>query len=421
VTGVQTCALPIFLNLFREEMELDAGGTADPRRKVSFETEEYCSDGSTIRVENSVTLLRDATGRASRILGISREITERKRAEKILQEEEAKYRRIYETALEGIWGLDTSYHIVFVNPKMADILGYPAEEILGRSVADFIAPDEKSEAEQLFEHHKTGMKEQFERRYIRKDGAIIILLVSASPIFGEDGTFRGSFAMFTDITGRKQAEKALRQANKKLLLLSGITRHDILNKIAIIFGYLKIAETKGNDPAIGDYLKKIDSNVTAIRSQIEFTRVYQDLGTHEPQWLALEGIIPRLQVPSTIHLTADGQGIVVFADPLLEKVFSNLLDNSIRHGQRVSEIRVSSHRSGKDLVLVWEDNGIGVPADEKEKIFEQGFGKNTGLGMFLAREILALTGITITETGEPARGARFEILVPEEAYRAAGA
>jgi signal transduction histidine kinase len=104
---------------------------------------------------------------------------------------------------------------------------------------------------------------------------------------------------------------------------------------------------------------------------------------------------------------------------MLEKVFFNLLDNSIRHGEHVTEIRVSSHLSAGNLVVVWEDNGIGIAADEKERIFERGFGKNTGLGLFLVQEILSLTGITIAETGEPGKGARFEMSVPDGQYRLA--
>ena len=99
------------------------------------------------------------------------------------------------------------------------------------------------------------------------------------------------------------------------------------------------------------------------------------------------------------------------------KVFFNLLDNSIRHGGRVTEIRVSSHRTDTELTLVWEDNGVGIPAGKKKKIFERGFGKNTGYGLFLVWEILSLTGITIRETGEPGKGARFEIAVPKGEYR----
>src|SRR5208282_4398575 len=101
----------------------------------------------------------------------------------------------------------------------------------------------------------------------------------------------------------------------------------------------------------------------------------------------------------------------------LEKVFFNLLDNSIRHGNKVTEIRVSSCRSDEGLMVVWEDDGAGIPIEEKDRIFEKGYGKNTGLGLFLCREILAITGMTLRETGEPGKGARFEIMVPKGAYR----
>jgi signal transduction histidine kinase len=130
--------------------------------------------------------------------------------------------------------------------------------------------------------------------------------------------------------------------------------------------------------------------------------------------------MPRSRIPPEVALNMDGHGIQVFADPMLERVFFNLLDNSHRHGQRVSSIRVSVRMAGEDLVVVWEDDGVGIPADEKEQIFERGFGKNTGLGMFLAREILSITGIAITEKGEPGKGARFEITVPKGAFRLSG-
>jgi PAS domain S-box-containing protein len=151
--------------------------------------------------------------------GSNRDITRNKLTEKILQEEVAKYHRIYETALEGIWGVDEEFRVIFVNPKMANMLGYPAEEILGHPVTDFIAAEDQDDAEQRFEHRKTGLKEQFERRYIRKDGGIITLIVSASPVLGDDGTFKGSFAMFTDITERKQAEETLRQSENRFRAL----------------------------------------------------------------------------------------------------------------------------------------------------------------------------------------------------------
>jgi signal transduction histidine kinase len=103
---------------------------------------------------------------------------------------------------------------------------------------------------------------------------------------------------------------------------------------------------------------------------------------------------------------------------MLEKVFSNLVDNSRRHGEHVQHISFTRvPGSGDSVIIVYEDDGVGVPETDKERIFEKGFGNHTGLGLFLSREILAITGLTIRESGTPGRGARFEILVPQGKYR----
>ncbi|MBP9009561.1 MAG: sensor histidine kinase, partial [Methanospirillum sp.] len=83
----------------------------------------------------------------------------------------------------------------------------------------------------------------------------------------------------------------------------------------------------------------------------------------------------------------------------------------------VTTISISTRKDGDRLVILVEDDGAGIADDEKERIFERGYGKNTGLGLFLAREILAITGISISETGVPGKGARFEITVPEGRWR----
>jgi signal transduction histidine kinase len=114
----------------------------------------------------------------------------------------------------------------------------------------------------------------------------------------------------------------------------------------------------------------------------------------------------------------DMDDIELYADPLLPRIFYNLLVNSIQHGDhRMTKIRLSARTAGESLILVYEDNGTGIPDNEKLKIFEFGYGKKTGFGLFLAREILGFTGLTITETGEPGKGARFEIVVPKGKYR----
>ena len=107
----------------------------------------------------------------------------------------------------------------------------------------------------------------------------------------------------------------------------------------------------------------------------------------------------------------------MLADPLLRKVFSNLMDNSVRYGETVTRIRVSARVDGDALVVVYEDDGAGIPRDEKELIFWKGYGKNTGLGLYLTAQILSITGIEIRETGTLGIGARFELRCPPGTWR----
>jgi signal transduction histidine kinase len=224
-------------------------------------------------------------------------------------------------------------------------------------------------------------------------------------------------AAIRDITERKRVEDALRQANRQLSLLSDVTRHDILNMISVIFGYLDVAEEESNSPVMGECLRKIYHSIRTIQSEIEFTRLYQNLGTSEPAWMNVKKLLPYRQVPQDVIFIAEIPDISINADPMLEKVFYNLLDNSIRHGKHVTRITLSALPEETGIVLIYEDNGVGIPINEKEKVFERGYGKNSGLGLFLVREILSITGITIFESGTSGAGARFEMHIPKGAFR----
>jgi len=350
------------------------------------------------------------------------DITSRKQTEDALRESEEKFRGIFDTINDGIHIHEITSDgkpgkFIEVNEAACQMLQYTREELLKHGPLDFVTEYHSRPFDDIIAELSTTGYSIFETGHRRKDGTIVPVEIN-SHVVNLQGKKVG-VTMIRDITERKRTEDALRLANRQITLLTGVTRHDILNKVSTARGYLKIAEMKYGDPTQAEYLEKTDAAITAIKSQIEFTRVYQDLGTHEPQWIELDMVMPRAHVPKTISLNSDIQGVILFSDPMLEKVFFNLLDNSIRHGEHVTEIRVSSHPSAGNLVVVWEDNGIGIAADEKERIFERGFGKNTGLGLFLVREILSLTGITIAETGEPGKGARFEMMVPDGQYRLA--
>jgi len=220
----------------------------------------------------------------------------------------------------------------------------------------------------------------------------------------------------------RAALEALRQANKKLNLLSSITRHDILNQLFALKGYLELSHDVIDNPeALREFIKKEQNATNTIEHQILFTKDYQDLGAAAPAWqnvnASIKEAVARLPMRD-VRVEVDPKNPEIFADPLFLKVFYNLIDNALRYGgDQIKTIQISSQEIDTGLLIVCEDDGIGISAEDKKRLFTQGFGKNTGLGLFLSREILAITGITITENGTPGKGARFEITVPKGAYR----
>ena len=154
---------------------------------------------------------------------------------------------------------------------------------------------------------------------------------------------------------------------------------------------------------------------------IRFTKEYEAIGVNAPVWQDRHTLVDTAaKNVATGHILLINDlpaGAGVYADPLITRVFYNLMDNAVQHGEMITIIRFTSEEQNGDRLIVCEDDGIGIPAGEKEKCYARGFGRNTGPGLFLAREILPITGITIRETGEQGKGARFEMTVPKEHYR----
>lgn len=215
------------------------------------------------------------------------------------------------------------------------------------------------------------------------------------------------------------------QVNKKLTILSSITRHDIKNQLTALSAYLELSRTSfDNVQVASDYVQKEMRIARIMEEQIDFTKVYENMGTTVPAWQNIGDSIARgvAALPMRdVKVEVDRRDLEIYADPLFERVLYNLMDNSLKHGGgSMTAIRITSRETGGGLVVACEDNGEGIAHEDKARLFERGFGKNTGLGLFLSREILSITGITITETGEPGKGARFEMVVPKGTYRFAG-
>lgn len=221
---------------------------------------------------------------------------------------------------------------------------------------------------------------------------------------------------------KEEAIGALSLANKKLDILDSITRHDILNQASLASIEAELLKRLSKEPLIKQSAENIENSNKKIISLLQFSKEYRKVGLEEPIWIDLKELIDSATEQFDLRKVAMDfycEDWMIYADPMIVKVFFNILDNSLRHGERVTKILINCIISTEDgtLRILISDNGIGVPEEEKEKIFEKGFGKNTGLGLFLVRQILLITGISISEIGVLGKGARFEIIVPKECFK----
>ncbi|HVP94341.1 MAG TPA: response regulator [Methanoregulaceae archaeon] len=346
----------------------------------------------------------------------------KKRTEKAMRENEEKFRSLVSNALEAILIVDFQGSILFANNATADIVGVDDyRSLTGRNVIDFIAPESREDVIRDFSEVSKGHDGYLAHYSVITARGKKIQVESIGKVIGYEGN-PADLISLRDLTDRKRTEDALTCANKKLNLLYSAARHDISNQLMVLDSFhILIQENIGNPDLVQEYLGKCSIASRNIRDQISFAKDLQNLGEKAPKWQNISHSINQAAkafLMQDIGVLVDLPNTEVFADPLLYQVFFNLIDNSLRHGGiGLSEICVSGRETEDGLVIVYNDNGTGIPSGAKEQIFLKGYGKNTGIGLFLVREILAITGISIRETGNENEGARFEMTVPKESFR----
>lgn len=216
----------------------------------------------------------------------------------------------------------------------------------------------------------------------------------------------------------QRSDQSLIQARKKLNLLNMLTFQDIQTGIFSLVGFIHLAKNAGCSKEAEARLGKGEEILSSVRTSMDFVKKYQDLGISQPRWqnvnYVLINAISHIDF-SKISRTVDLEGLEIYADPLLEDVFLALMENVLAVG--ATEVSIRYRKNAGNITILVRDNGPGVLTTEKEKIFEWGSKGRSGTSHFLAREILSVTEITITETGEAGSGACFEIVVSEGAFR----
>jgi PAS domain S-box-containing protein len=208
-----------------------------------YETSRLRKDGNIIHVSITLSPVFDSYGKLTAISFISRDITDRKRVEEKLRESEEKYRNIVETANEGIFIIDAETIITYANTKMADMLGYTLEEVVGRVIWDFVSEGSKVVLKLGQKRRQQGINESYELELICKDGSSLWVIINAKSLF-DNGRFMGSISMLTDITKRKEAEEAL--ANIEIARKKEI-HHRIKNNLQVISSLLDLQAEKFNN------------------------------------------------------------------------------------------------------------------------------------------------------------------------------
>lgn len=384
----------------------------------NFETLQLKQNGSPFWASISARTIRNPDGTPKFFEGTIFDTTTRKRAEELLRTSEERYRLIFEYSPIGLISFDINGFINSCNDKFIEIIGSSRESLIGLNMLKL--PDKKIvSAVQNALNGNLGLYDDDYCSVTGKKSTSVRGVFAPMNIGGRH--IVGGVGIIEDISERKRVGEALNAANHKLRLLTGLTRHDNMNLLFALQGYLDLA-AEATDLALNhQYIAQAHQASDRMIEMIEFTREYENLGIVPSGWYLLHQMVDsgenEVSLGNVIVENQIPQDLEVYADPIIKKVFSTLIENAIRHGEKITQIIVSCTESEKALIISFVDDGVGIPSDEKKYIFNHGFGKHTGIGLFLAREILSITGLFIRETGVYGKGAQFEVIVPIGKFR----
>ena len=338
-----------------------------------------------------------------------------------------RYRKLYESMMDAFVRVDLAGKIQENNQSFREMLGYTDEELARLTYQD-LTP-EKWHAFDLFifetQTLARGYSSVYEKEYRKKDGTVFPIELRASLIRDGTGQPSGVWAIVRDITERKRADEKIKLTNRKLALMNDVTYQDIQNKVTGTPGFCRgPAKHTNRDRNRIPFIEKESALLKSIHDLIKNTKEFQQMGVDQSRWIPLEKAIriqfSRMSLEHDVSLVTNLNGLEIYADPLINRVFYNLLRNALQHGRKITRISFRYQETTDGIVLFCEDDGIGIPLDQKSGIFDRVVGGEGKFGLFFVREFLTLSSMTIRETGTPGEGARFEITVPKGVYRFSG-
>ncbi len=403
------------------------------------------TDGSTHYFDFSLTPVWDERGSPAYLVAESRDVTDQRLAQLALQKSEEKYRRIVETAMEGIWVIDARAVTTYANKKLAEMLGYSdPNELIGRSLFDFMDGESRSQAIENIAERMKGISKQHDFCFRRKDGSDLWAIVNTYPVFAPDGSYEGALAMILDITARRAAQKRLKQHQVEMAhvwrintlgeMTTGIV-HEISQPLCAIqsfaSGYRLLLKRGDADlGAIEDVLEKITLQAGRANETIKRIRGLSKRQAPSYSTISINSLIEDvLEMLSSeirdgdvkIVKTFDPDIPTLFASHIeIEEVVMNLVRNAIQAMTEVETqnprltMKTSMDRDGVVEVAV-SDNGKGLSDDCVHRVFDSFYttkAEGLGIGLSLSRSIVESHHGKIWAESNADGGATFKFTLP---------
>lgn len=320
---------------------------------------------------------------------------------------------------------DTFHGIILANgiidkidPKTAGFFGAAPSEMNGSPISEYISQEFRPITESYIAKNTYGEEgAPIDISLKGTSGDTRFLRLTKSHLSSECNLI---FLQVTDVTDLIQERESMKEMLDRQNLLMDTTRHDITNKLSIAYSYNSILLASIRDPLAVTYLDRQSAALHGIERHLSCMQKYRKAGKTKASWQSLYDSVKSAMSafdPGLFYIRPENFGYEVYAGCLFENVFSNLFANANKYAEGLTKIQVSARETGNALVISVIDDGKGISDLDKERIFEKGVGKGTGLGLALSREILMATGIRIRESGSFGSGARFEICIPKDGFR----
>jgi PAS domain S-box-containing protein len=336
-----------------------------------------------------------------------------------LREQESLYQGLFDHSAAGsilVRDSGEGWRVVEANENALALLHRSRDELRNAPLTRFWSEDRMAGVfSRLAEEGKVFASEN---TFFGPDGSAERVLVSLATVPDKQAVLT-----FVEITRRVNAEESLQRANDKLNLLARISTDHLHRTANEIIETVDEARMQSTDPVAGAFLTRVRLLALNLARQIFLSETYKDLGTRPPDWVPVQRVLEglaRANPEKGVSMRFWTERLEVYADPLFGDVLTHIVENSLRHGGTLKNLVVTYHRTPDGMDLMIQDDGIGIPTELKEKIFEYDSGGHAGLGLFICRQILDVTGISVTENGNPGEGARFVLHIPKENYRIEG-